>query len=275
METSNSLKTIRKRCLVLANKAHDGNLQSVFSSLEIIWTLYDRIMDLNRIKTGEKDRDFFICSKGQATLGLLCVLAFKGFIDCDELAGYGCFDSRISMQADRSKFESGVEISAGSLGHGLPMAAGVAMSKFINKSKGNIYVLLGDGEMHEGTNWEACGFISYRGLNNIRLIIDDNCSHNYMYTNGSIEKRLDSFGFNVIRCNGNDVTCLERVIKDNINSKIPVAFIADTRRGYGSKTLMTKKEWFHKAPDDDELVSMLNEIDEFKPLEALQYVLSD
>lgn len=275
MATRDSLKKIRKTCLRLANMAHDGNLQSVFSSLEIIWCMYNKILNLDQLKAKDKDRDYFLCSKGQATLGLLCVLAEKGVIQADDLENYGKFNSRISMQADRTKFEYGIEISAGSLGHGLPLAAGIAISKKIRQHAGTVYVLLGDGEMHEGSNWEACGFISYRDLNNVRLIIDDNESHNYMYDHGDLMKRLDSFGFMTKSCHGNDVESVQNAINEVMNSDRPVAIVAHTQRGYGSKTLMTKKEWFHKAPDDEELGYMIDEVDNFDPAEAIHYMLSD
>lgn len=273
MEDKKVLIEIRQLCLKLANKAKDGNLQSVFSSLEILWCLYNRILNYDFSSTNSNDRDYFLCSKGQATLGLLCVLAKKGIIEEEELLSYGMFNSRISMQADRTKFDNGIEISAGSLGHGLPIAAGIAMTKKIQNARGKVYVLVGDGEMHEGTNWEACGFISYRNLDNVRLIIDDNNSHNYMYGQEGLKKRLLALDFVIKNCCGNDIDQLYNVLSETKDCERPVAIIANTKRGYGSKTLMTKKEWFHKAPTDNELESMLDEVLYFDNDEARNYVL--
>lgn len=267
------LKDIRKRSLILANKAHDGNLQSVFSSLEIIWWLYDCVLDLNGIKEGKPERTYFFCSKGQATLGLLLILSRKGLIDDSELESYGEFDSRISMQVDRIKFERGVEMSAGSLGHGLPIGAGVALAKRIKGVSGNVFVLVGDGELHEGTNWEAIQFIGSRRLTNVCLIVDNNESHVYMHEPNGIMSRINSFGFDVETCNGHDVDDLSLCYRKLENSYCPKAIIANTRRGYGSKTLMTDKSWFHKAPSDDELQGLLTEVESFDPIESLSYVL--
>lgn len=269
------LVRLRKKTLELAHIGKDANIQSIFSSFEILWSLYDRILDISLIKEGSSDRDVFICSKGQATLGLLLVLAEKGILDQEELDTYCQFDSRISMQADRTKFPCGVEASAGSLGHGLPIAVGMAMAKIIKGEKGRVFVMTGDGEMNEGTNWEALALAAGKKLNNLYLIVDDNRSLGEMLDFGDLKAKLNAFGFSSIESDGHNVNELENGLNELYKLSGPKVLIAKTRRGWGSKTLMTKKEWFHKVPDEKELQMLMKEIDQFDPEKAKGYVLKE
>lgn len=128
-------KKLRKDALYLSHKCQDGNLQSVFSCLDIVWTLYDRIMNWSPDKAQDDNRDFFIISKGQATLALYPVLIEKGMFSLEEIASeIGTFSSRYCIQTDLTKFQGGIENNAGSLGHGFPFAAGIAYANKIRKS---------------------------------------------------------------------------------------------------------------------------------------------
>ena len=246
---NNELKELRKLCLEASYFGKDGNLQSTFSSLEILYTLYNRIFDLEKIKRKDENRDIFIMSKGQSNLGFMATLAQIGILSKEELNSFCKVHSRISMQVDFTKFDTVVENSAGSLGHGFPMAVGVAMAKKIKKANGRVFCLAGDGEMNEGTMWEACIMAASEKLDNLCLIIDD---------------KLEAFGFMVYKVNGHDEAELERVFRESVNmSSKPVAVIAETHRGYGSATLMDEKEWFHKAPTEDELKMLVEEVEKF------------
>ena len=160
-------KTLRKEALYLSHKCQDGNLQSVFSCLDTVFVLYDKIMNWTPQKAQDEDRDIFIVSKGQATLALYPVLIEKGYFKMNEIAHeIGKFDSRYCIQTDLTKFEGGVENNTGSLGHGLPFAVGIANANKIKKSPSEVYVLCGDGEFCEGTMWESCIFASAKKLDN-------------------------------------------------------------------------------------------------------------
>ena len=264
----NILKTLRKDCLRISAKGHDGNLQSAFSSMEIIWTLYNRVMRWSPKNALSPKRDVFVLSKGQSTLGLHVVLAEVGLFSKEELFGFCEYSSRFSMQADRTKFpEGGVEISAGSLGHGLPVAIGMALARKIHHSDAAVYVLAGDGEMNEGTMWEACAFAAGHQLSNICLIIDDNSSLGKMLSFGSLEKKLEAFGFVVANCSGHDPVALEETIKAvTVRAQLescPSAVLARTQRGYGCRTLMEDASWFHRFPKADELDFLLEEVGNF------------
>ena len=262
------LKELRKICLQMSNAGRDGNLQSIFSSLEIIFTLYDRVMNWSPENSNSPDRDFFILSKGQATPAQFAVLADKKFFTLEELMTFCKIDSRFSMQADRTKFpEGGIENSAGSLGHGFPMAAGLAWSKKIQGRKNVVYCLAGDGEMNEGTMWETVIFAAAKKLDNLCLIIDDNNSIKKMLDVGDWENKIRSFGFVTESCNGHDPDEIFSALKNlralSAEKNSPACLVAKTVRGYGSKTLMTDPSWFHRSPDDEELENLLQEVDLF------------
>ncbi|MBS5571865.1 MAG: hypothetical protein KHX34_00570 [Clostridiales bacterium] len=259
------LKTLRNEALILSHKCQDGNLQSVFSCLDVVWTLYDRIMNWSVEKAADPDRDYFIISKGQATLALFPVLIEKGMFTMDEVSSHiGRFDSRFCIQTDLTKFQGGIENNAGSLGHGLPFAAGLAMGAKIQHSPSRTYVLCGDGEFCEGTMWEACIFASAKKLDNLCVIIDDNDSVGTMVEMGNMKQKLAAFEFDVIEVDGHDPHKIEQAFCAlmDANGK-PKAMIAKTVRGYGSPTMATNDIWFHKAPNEQELEMLMKEVAAF------------
>ena len=259
-------KELRKMALRLSNKCQDGNLQSVFSCLDIMWALYDKVMEWSVDTAQSDDRDFFIISKGQATLSLYPILIKKGMFDMDDVLGkIGKFDSRYCIQTDLTKFEGGIENNAGSLGHGLPFATGIAFANKIRGIPSYTYVLCGDGEFCEGTMWESLIFASTKKLDHLCVIIDDNDSVSAMVDMGSMKEKLTAFGFDVVDLDGHDMDALvaefNRLRKEE-NGR-PKAVIAHTVRGYGSSTLTEHDIWFHKWPNDEELIMLMKEVDDF------------
>lgn len=262
---NNDIKMLRKSILDIAYYGKDANLQSVFSSVEILWTLYYEVMNYNKDNMNDSNRDVFILSKGQSTMGVLAILAQKGFFDKEEFKKACQYDSFISMQADRTKVP-GFEASAGSLGHGFPIAVGIAYGKKVQHSDGHVYILAGDGEMNEGTMWEAALLCGSERMNNITLIVDDNHSIDVMIDIRSIQDKLRAFGFEVITVNGHNIFDIKKALLHRHDDK-PVAVIAKTKRGYGSATIMTDNTWFHRAPTDEELIKLKKEVDDFEKKE--------
>ena len=258
------LKELRKRCLRLSYICQDGNLQSAFSCMEIVWSLYDGVMNWSPEHALDKNRDYFIISKGQATLALYAVLIEKGMFDEVDFKDMGSLHSRYCIQTDPTKFpEGGVENAAGSLGHGLPFATGLAMSAKIKKKPSMVYVLTGDGEFCEGTMWESCLFAAGKNLDNLCVIIDDNHSVGAMINMDNMKLKLESFGFDVFEIDGHDENDLKEKFSKFVKNGKPTPVIALTVRGYGSKTLTDKDVWFHKAPNTEELAMLCKEVDEF------------
>lgn len=259
---NNDIRMLRKSILDMAYYGKDANLQSIFSSIEILWTLYYEVMNYNAANMNDGNRDVFVLSKGQSTMGVLAILAQKGFFDKEELKRSCQYDSFISMQADRTKVP-GFEASTGSLGHGFPIAAGMAYGKKVQHQDGHVYVLAGDGEMNEGTMWEAALFCGSEGLDNVTLIIDDNCSIDVMIDIRSLQDKMKAFGFEVLTVNGHNIPDIRNALLYRQDNK-PVAVIAQTKRGYGSATMMTDNTWFHKAPSENELMNLKKEVDDFE-----------
>lgn len=251
---------LRKEMLRTSALGKDGNLQSGFSSMEILWVLYDKVLNVSPDTTEDPARDRFVLSKGQSTEALLTVLAKKDFIPEEELKTFCQYDSRVAMQADRTKLP-GVEISAGSLGHGFPIAVGMAWAAKIQGSRARVYVLVGDGEMNEGTMWEAAIFAASEGLDNLTMIIDDNNSIGRLIDMGDMNAKLQAFGFDTLEVDGHDEAALLEALSAT-HSK-PMAVIAKTVRGYGCKTLMEDRSWFHRYPKGEELKELLAEVDAF------------
>lgn len=261
----NNLIKIRTRLLELSSLGHDGNLQSCFSSVEILHVLYHDVMNWSVEGSRSLDRDYFMLSKGQSSLALSAVLEELGLFSADEVNGFCRFGSRFSMQLDRTKFpEGGIENSAGSLGHGFPMAVGLAHACRIKGAGNRVYVLAGDGEMNEGTMWEACAFAGGHKLDNLTLIIDDNDSIGRMLDLSPLKDKLGAFGFETFEADGHDTESLA-VILNRCKEVFgrPQAVIAHTVRGYGSDTLMRDNSWFHRAPNEVELAMLRKEVEVF------------
>lgn len=255
------LKEMRKTMLRISAEGKDGNLQSCFSSLEILWSLYDGFIPVSEEGIKDEDRNRFVLSKGQSNLALMVVLSEKGLIDKTELFTFCKFGSRISMQADKTKFGPFIEISAGSLGHGFPISVGMAWAHKIKANKGRVFCLVGDGEMNEGTMWESALFASSEKLDNLTLIVDYNHSVDEMINMGNMGEKLCAFGFDVIQVDGHDLDQLTNAF--NTQTKKPTAILAETKRGWGNKSLLEDRSWFHRYPKDYELEKLFEEVDEF------------
>lgn len=256
-------KDLRKLALRLSYYCKDGNLQSVFSCLDIVWSLYDSVMNWTPKNALDENRDFLILSKGQATLALFPVLIKKGFLKEADFSDIGAFDSKYCIQTDITKIHGGVENAAGSLGHGLPLATGIALANKIKHSPSRVFVLTGDGEFMEGTMWESCLFASAKNLDNLCIVIDDNNSAEAMISLGDLKQKLQSFGFDVLSANGHDLIELKNILSVQPLDGRPMAVFAKTIRGYGSETMIKNDIWFHKAPNYEELQTLIDEVDAF------------
>lgn len=256
-------KELRKDILYLSNRCKDGNLQSAFSCIDILWILYSEIMNWTAENPMADDRDIFIISKGQATLALYPILIKLGLFSMEEVSSQiGQFKSRYCIQTDVTKFSGGIENNAGSLGHGFPFAVGIAMANKIKGLDSMVFVLCGDGEFTEGTMWESCILAGAHKLDNLCVIIDDNASVGAMVNMESMADKLKAFHFDVYEIDGHDINAIRDGFMYEKRQK-PVAIIAHTIRGYGSRTLTEHDVWFHKSPNDEELITLWKEVDEF------------
>jgi len=256
----NEMKNLAKTIIKSAHSAKEGHIPSALSILEILIVLYDRILNIDPKNPDSDNRDRFILSKGHASLGLYAVLAHKGFFSHVSLENFGKFESILGGHPDRNKVP-GVEASTGSLGHGLPIAVGIALGLKIKKNSHKVYVLIGDGEANEGTIWESAMLASHHNLSNLVCIIDHNHSTDRAVKICDLEEKFKSFGWKAKTIDGHDRKAIYDSLTDLDESK-PTAVIAQTIKGKGIKMMENNPAWHHKAPTEEEFEEIMRELDD-------------
>ena len=259
MTNRQELKTkLDKRSLYLRSLVVDclfgggrGHMGSAMSLIEILRALYDKVLKYNPKKPRDKNRDRLILSKGHGCLALYAILSDKKFFSKKKLISASRFNSILGGHPEYGKVP-GVEASTGALGHGPAIGVGMAIAAKLNKKKYKIFVLVGDGEINEGSFWESSMIASKHKLNNFHLIIDYNKIQSYGKTKEVLDleplrKKLASFGYNVSDVNGHDVNKLISYFrKTQINKKKPSALICHTVKGKGFPFAENNPKWHHK-----------------------------
>lgn len=255
-------KDIRKDIITMIYEASSGHPGGSLSCVEIIVSLYYNIMNLNLDEKGNRI-DKFVLSKGHASSCYYAILSSKGYIPKKDLKTFRKYDSY--LEGHPSIKINGVDVSSGSLGQGLSIANGMALSKKISNKEGIVYCLVGDGEVEEGQIWEACMSASKYKLNNLVLFIDNNG----LQIDGSIkevknvenlEEKFSSFGFYVQKINGHDISQIISAVNNTKISKKPNVIIASTIKGKGISFMENKEEWHGKKITKEEYDNALKEL---------------
>lgn len=254
----NKIQFLKKKILQASFNSKEGHLPSAFSILDILYVLYNTILKVDPTNPNDILRDRFFLSKGHASLGLYAILADRGFFDIEELNSFGKFSSMLGGHPDCNKIP-GVEASTGSLGHGLPIATGVAMALKINKNNARVFVIVGDGECNEGTIWETALLASNHNLNNLTCIVDYNHSNDRALLLGDLSEKFKSFGWNTAEVEGHNHDALFEKLNIKHPSK-PTVIIANTIKGKGLAVMENNPEWHHKTPTEIELEKMVQEL---------------
>jgi len=253
-------KEIRKDILRISKVSGHGHIPTCFSVIEILYAIYATIKHDPKNPLWE-DRDIFILSKGHAALAHYCILANLGYFDIDKASSFGAFTSDFGGHADRLKIP-GIEASTGSLGHGIGIATGMALGLKIKKSDRRVLTLIGDGESNEGSVWEAIMVAVNLKLDNMTIVYDNNMSHSRGLQIHNPAERFEAFGCEVIAVDGHDVDALNKEIIKRPESDNVRAIVADTKKGFGSKTLIENQyEWHRKSPNDDQFELLMRELD--------------
>jgi transketolase len=177
------------------------------STLDVLWVLYDRVLNVDPRNPEAPERDRFLLSKGHGPMAYYAVLAARGFIDAALLPGFGGFDSPLGYHPDRVLLP-GVEIGSGSLGHGLPLAVGTALGlRALELRRPRVFALVGDAELDEGSNHEAIAFAGAVGLENLHAVVIDNASATHGWP-GGIGTRFEREGWSARTVNGHDHAAL-------------------------------------------------------------------
>ena len=260
-------KQIRRDVLSMVYTAKSGHPGGNLSAVEIIMVLYKEIMNIApKWKEDEnfEKRDRFVLSKGHASATLYSVMAHCGYMPLEELPTFRALCSRLQGHPS-SRLLDGVEVSTGSLGQGVAMATGLALALKLDKNPAKVYTYLGDGEMQEGSVWEAFMHIAHRKLDNIVVIIDRNNLQIDGATEdikalGNMEAKLNAFGFDVLTVDGHDIEALIETFEKTKNQTKPIAIIANTIKGKGISFMENNVSWHDKAPNQEEFERALGEL---------------
>ncbi len=260
--------SVRKEILKMLHKAGSGHPGGSLSCVELVTDLYYNHMNFNPEIPQDKNRDYFVLSKGHVCPVLYAVLAQIGCFAKQELDTLRKIGSRLQGHPAKDKKLPGIEVSTGSLGYGLSIGVGIAKGMKTLKQKNRVYVLMGDGEQQEGSVWEAVMAAAHFKLDNLCAIIDWNGLQidgkvEDVLNIGSISEKYKSFGWNVIEIDGHNLKEVDDAYSksETVKDK-PTVIVAKTVKGKGVSFMENVSGWHGKAPNKEQLEKALKEIDE-------------
>lgn len=250
---------IRKNILHIAHLSGSPHVGSALSCTDILTTLYFEILNLEDYE----NRDLFLLSKAHSAMALYSTLHEKGYLTHEELEGYYQNNGTLPAHTDRNT-NPYIEISAGSLGHGLPMALGMAHSLKLKKSNRKVFVLMGDGESQEGSVWEAAMLAPHLQLDNLTVFIDRNDLQGYgraseILSYEPIDDKFKAFNWEVLRINGHDHEAIKEAVAFKTNK--PKMIICDTIKGKDVSFMEDKLIWHYYVISDEIKAKALAELE--------------
>ena len=256
---------IRKNSIDMIYRAASGHPGGALSIADILTVLYFKEMDIDPKNPKKEDRDRFVLSKGHASAAYYATLAERGYFPIEELIEFRKLTSRLQGHPDM-RYIPGVDMTTGSLGQGLSAANGMAIAGKLNNKDYRVYCVLGDGEIQEGQVWEAAMSSSKYKLDNLCLIVDNN----NLQIDGTVEevmspypidKKFESFGFNVINIDGHDFSQIISAFDKakSVKGK-PTAIIAKTVKGKGVSFMENVAGWHGKAPNDEQFAQAIKDL---------------
>jgi transketolase N-terminal domain/subunit len=253
----------RRRIVRMISGAGLGHIGGDFSVTDILTTLFALVLNVDPANPQWDDRDHFILSKGHCSAALYTTLAATGFFSPDELGTFMAPLSPLNGHPNRNKVP-GVETNTGPLGHGLPVGVGAALAAKITGRPSRVFVVVGDGEMQEGSNWEALMTGSQYQLANLTIVIDRNRLQQGARTEDTnaldpLDDKLASFGWEVREIDGHDFAQLIGAFEPSTTGR-PVAVIANTTKGKGVSFIEDRVEWHHKVPSAEQVELALEEL---------------
>lgn len=256
----------RKSLLKYIRMANAGHTGGSLSCTDILNVLYNDVMNVSPENFGDMNRDRYIQSKGHSVESLYVVLADKGFFPESDLETISKFRSKYVGHPTRKV--NGIEFNTGALGHGLPLSAGIALAGKKDQLSFKVYTLLGDGELAEGSNWEAAMMAAHYSLDNLVAILD----HNGLQISGRnqdvcnpypIDEKFKAFGWSVMTVDGNSIPALrEAFSKIPLQTGKPTLIIANTVKGKGVSYMEDIAKWHHGVPDEEHYLQAQEELDQ-------------
>ena len=259
-------RVVRRRDIRMVRAAGLGHIGGEFSVTDVLVTLYLQVMNVSPARVDDPDRDRFILSKGHAAAALYTTLAVAGFIPPDQLSTFMQPLSLLNGHPARTKIAA-VEASTGPLGHGLPIAVGTAMAGRLDGSDRRTFVVVGDGELQEGSNWEALMTAGNHGLSRLCVVVDRNLLQQGargVDTNDlePLADKLRAFGLEVVEVDGHDHGALVDVFaRVPASSGKPTAVIAHTHKGHPISFMSDNVAWHHKVPSPEQVALALTELE--------------
>ena len=257
-------RAMRRDVIRLSHAAKTGHIGSSLSAVDLMTAAYFHFLHLPAASAPDRDR--FLLSKGHACVPLYWCLAERGFIPREVLEGYGAEGSPLGHHPKRNP-EFGIEFGTGSLGHGLSLGCGLALSAKKTGASYRTVVMMSDGEQQEGTVWEAAGFAAHHGLDNLLAIVDFNKMQALGNTHEignlePLEERYRAFGWAVRRVDGHDM----RAIVDALDAfpfqkGKPSVIVADTVKGKGVSFMEGSLLWHYRCPDEKEYAAAMKELE--------------
>lgn len=264
-EIQDFAKAIRRVAVQLAYNTRSSHTGGTMSQADVLAVLYSGIMNITPETMNHPNRDRFIQSKGHCCASYYAALALKGFMDYDELMDQYCKDGSQYFEHVSHKLP-GVELSTGSLGHGLPVACGLALGAKCTKNNNDVYIIIGDGEINEGSNWEAIMFAAHNNLDNLCVILDKNQMQALGDTKDVLcldpmAEKFNAFQWNVIDIDGHNIKELADAF-ENFKQTIgkPTIIIANTIKGKGVSYMEHNLKFHYSAPNDDEFKIAMEEL---------------
>ncbi len=255
---------LRKRLLEVIYHAGGGHTGGSLSCLDILNVLYNRILRVSPETFADANRDRYIQSKGHSVEALYVILADRGFFQEAELNSLCRYQSRFIGHPTRKV--PGIEMNTGALGHGLPISVGLALAGKMDQAGYRVFTLLGDGELAEGSNWEAAMAAAHYGLDNLTAILDRNTLQitgrtREVCSNEPLDEKFRAFGWTVRTVNGHDPSELTVALSQPPRETRPTCIIANTVKGKGVSFMEDVAKWHHRVPSEQELRQALGELD--------------
>lgn len=255
----NKASQIRESIISVCVKNNAGHIAPSLSTVDILVALYYEVLRFKQSDPCWPLRDRLVFSKGHGCYGLYAILADKKIIPDKQWKGFYTKASNLCGCLERN-VKYGLEVGCGSLGHGLPMAVGIAFAAKLQKKNFRVFCLVGDGELQEGSNWEAFQFAVKHKLDNLIIIVDANRLQamdfivNVLDDNvNDILSRLKGFGLKTIACPGHDPAKIVSAIKAKSKRRVPLAIVAKTIKGYGLKCMENVPKFHFRIPTQKEL----------------------
>lgn len=265
MDSEDFSRLIRRYSLEMVCRARASHIGSALSIADIVAVLYAQVLHIDPAQPRMPERDRFILSKGHACVAIYAALAAKGFFPASELDMYGQDHSNLMNHISHNV--PGVEFSTGALGHGLPFGVGKALAAKRQKAGWRTFVILSDGEMDEGSNWEAFMFAAHHKLDNLTAIVD----YNKLQSLTTVEQTLgiepltakfQAFGWAVREVDGHDHKQLSKELSSvPWEAGKPSILVAHTVKGKGVSFMENKVEWHYRSPSREQLAQALSELE--------------